>query len=531
MQSVSVGDEIDQERSGWNVHDFVIAAALAVPTFAVHPVNRILSVPYWEDEAWVADLTRASWSTIARVGSPSPVGFVALLKLVPGSGMQRARLVPLAFCALTVVMAYVLARSIPWGSRVAARWTAVAVAGVVMLAPVSLQRNDLKQYASDAFFALVILAVGAAVDRAPERVAIWKLGVVAVVILPFSSTSAFVTVAVFAGLLGSSLLARDKRRVRQTLIGGAATAGLLAIYYFAVVVPKLSIAVTLYWTRFYLFGSPWSTFTEVVSRIFHLGTQLGMPGLMFIALFVIGIVVLVRRGARALAIAVPLLWVEMVVIGRLHKYPFLDLRTSNFLLVPALVVAAIGAVGAVEWIARSYRRVGIGVAVVLVAVFAAQSVPHVYDLSIQPEDVRTPTLITAAFRQPNDVILVSEPANFGFAYYWPGSTPILQTDSSGAGFRARASGVDAIYVKDRSYASILSGLRTAVRQWRGAGPGARLFIIRTHITAAEQIAWRRAMLSERLRPRPLNFFSREPSYVLGPPLLLPKQTAPDDNVK
>jgi hypothetical protein len=226
-----------------------------------------------------------------------------------------------------------------------------------------------------------------------------------------------------------------------------------------------------------------------------------------------------------------MLWIEMVVMGRLHKYPFLDLRTSNFLLVPALVVAAIGAVGAVEWIARSYRGVGIAVAVLLVAMFVAESVPHVNDLSIQPEDVRTPTLITAAFRQPNDVILVSEPANFGFAYYWPGSTPMLETDASGAGFRAQASNVDAIYVKDRSYASILSGLRRAVRRWRSAGPGARLFIIRTHITGAEQIAWRRALHSERIRTRPLSFFSREPSYVVGPPLVLPKNGVPNEGVK
>jgi hypothetical protein len=121
------------------------------------------------------------------------------------------------------------------------------------------------------------------------------------------------------------------------------------------------------------------------------------------------------------------------------------------------------------------------------------------------------------------VVLVSEPANFGFAYYWPGSTPVLQTDSSGAGFRARASNIDAIYVKDRSYAAILSGLRRAVRQWRSAGSNARLFVIRTHVTSAEKIAWRRALRTERLHPRPLNFFSREPSYVLGPPIVLPKK--------
>jgi hypothetical protein len=302
---------------------------------------------------------------------------------------------------------------------------------------------------------------------------------------------------------------------------GAATIVLSAIYYFSVVLPKLGNTLTAYWKAFYLSGSPLKTLEDVATRIHNAGSALGLPGLAVLALAVLGVVVLMRSDARALGIAVCVLWFEMLALGRLHKYPFLDIRTSNFLLVPTIVAGAIGAVGAVEWIARSYRpAVAAVVAVLLLAIFLAGSVPHIHDLAIRPEDVRTPTRNVAALRRPRDVILVSEPASFGFAYYWPGRTPVLQADSTGVGFRPRVPGVDAIYVKGRSFATVLAGLRDALRRWRAAGPTARLFVIRTHITRAEAIAWRRALATTGVHPRNFFKYAGEQSYVLGPPIHL-----------
>ena len=87
-----------------------------------------------------------------------------MLKLVPGTGLQHGRLVPLGFTVLTVVMAYVLARSLPWARRSHARFAATVAALVVMMVPLSLQRNDLKQYTCDAFCALGLLTIGAWAD-------------------------------------------------------------------------------------------------------------------------------------------------------------------------------------------------------------------------------------------------------------------------------------------------------------------------------------------------------------------------------
>jgi hypothetical protein len=208
----------------WDRYDTAFVVATVIATTIVHPLHRILSHPYWLDEAWVAVLTKAPLSRLPRLSSSSPVGFVALLKLVPGTGLQRARLVVLAFNALTVVMAYVLTRSLSWPSRARARFAAIVAALVVLLVPVSLLRNDLKQYTCDAFCALVVLAVGAWADREPRRIRLWLLVATALIVAPFSSTSAFVSVAVFAGLLASALLARNVRRALEIAAAGAVTA-------------------------------------------------------------------------------------------------------------------------------------------------------------------------------------------------------------------------------------------------------------------------------------------------------------------
>ena len=92
------------------------------------------------------------------------------------------------------------------GDRVGAR---------VMLAPVSLIRNDLKQYTCDAFCALVLLGLGAWAERTASRRSLVWLAVAGVATAPFSSTALFVTFALFAGLLASALLARARDSARS----------------------------------------------------------------------------------------------------------------------------------------------------------------------------------------------------------------------------------------------------------------------------------------------------------------------------
>jgi hypothetical protein len=404
-----------------------------------------------------------------------------------------------------------------------ARFAATAAAFAVMLAPVSLIRNDLKQYTCDAFCAVVLLGFGAWAERTTKRTSLVALGIAGVATAPFSSTALFVTVALFVGLFASALLARARARAIEIVAVGAATGAALGAYVVAAVAPNLNAKLRAYWSSQYLSGSPQHIVDVFWNRLVRLGPDLAMPAAVFVVLFALGLVVLTRVRARALAIALGFLWLEMASVGLLRRYPFLDLRTSQFLLVSSLIVAVLGAVGLVA-AARSLpavRGVKIGTAaasavtVTLAALFTIGCVQHVRDLNIPAEDVRSQTLAVAAQLRAHDVVLVNEAANFGFAYYWPHGHLTFHRDDSGQGFATVVSGVDAIDVPTRTYRDIARGLRKAVVRWQHAGPASRLYIVRTHLTSDEAASWERAFTSLALKPNVLPVGS-EPLLMVGP---------------
>ena len=495
--------------------DIAIAVCAGIATVLVHPVSQMLSRPYWVDEAWVADLTRASWSRMVAVGSPTPVGFIALAKLVPGSGQQHARLLTLGFSVLGVVVAYVLARGLAWESRLVGRLAGAATAFAVMMAPLSLVRNDLKQYTCDAFCALAIFAIGVITDR-HDHVSLWWLVGASAIAVIFSSTSAFVSAAMFAGLLAAAVLQRTGRRVRDVLVAGGVAAAILAGYLLLVVQPKLSSGLKAYWAADYLHGSPLHVLSVSWTRLDDLAPHIAMPAVVFVALFLAGVYELVRLRASAVAVAVPLLWIEMMIVAVLQKYPFLQLRTSQFLLVSSLAVVAIGAVGLVRAAgARVHIAGAVALALIFGALFTAGSVKYVHRLGIAPEDVRSQTEYVAEHRRSRDVILVNDSANFGFSYYWPHGHVVLHRDSSGAGFRASVAGVDAVFARDRTDAAVRDALREALDRWRSRGAGARLFIVRTHLHPVEVTAWKRAFTALGVKPVRVRV-GGEPLLVLEP---------------
>ena len=498
-------------RHAWDLYDVACIVVVAVATVALHPVHGMLSHPYWLDEAWVAVLTKAPILRVVGLRAPAPAGFLILLRFVPGSGLQRARLVVLLFSALATVMAYVIARAVSWPSRFHARVAALAAALLVMMAPAALVRNDLKQYTCDAFCALVVVAVGAWADRDPARSRLWWLALTGVVVLPFSSTSMFVTVAAFTGLLVSAAIDRSWRRVR-TIVAIGALAGIgVGGYFAAVVAPTTNAKLQAFWDSFYLSGSPQHVVHVSWDRLVTLQSHLAMPASVFVLFFLCGVAVLVKLRAKALAVMVPFLWVEMVVVGRVRKYPFLDLRTSTFLLMASLVIVAIGAAGlvfalAAAPVARNAIRYGAAgvVGAGLTALFLAGSVGHVHQLAIPDEDVRSPTLYVAAHSGPRDVIVVNDVGNFGFSYYWPRGPVHFHRNDTGQDFGAEAVDAHALYTPARTYAAILGTMREAVVRWKREGPGSRIFIVRTHNTPAELEDWRRSFDVLHLVPQRLH---------------------------
>ena len=289
-----------------------------------------------------------------------------------------------------------------------------------MLAPLALGRNDLKQYTSDAFCALLILTVAVWLDPRPRRTPVWWLTVASLAALPFSSTSAFVSVAAFGGVLGSALLVRSRRRAIEVLVNGAITAVGIGGYFAVVVLPNTNEKLRAYWNKYYLRGSPQHMLQQSWTHLSKLGPSLGMPAIVFVVLLVTGVVVLERVHARAVAITIPLLWIEMAVIGILRRYPFLELRTSHFLFVSSLVVCAIGVAGATQLAFRWRRAVGIVAGLLLIVVFTAGVHSRIRKLNIPAEGGRSEAEYVAEHRKPDDVILVNSNGSVHVhAYYWP----------------------------------------------------------------------------------------------------------------
>jgi hypothetical protein len=502
----------DEKRLRWDRVDTGLVGVAAVCTVVVHPVHAMLSHSYWLDEAWVAMLERVPWSRVPSVGLTTPLGFAALLRLVPGSGQQRGRLVVLTFTVLTVIMAYVFARVLAWSSPWRARVAACAAAIAAMLAPLALGRNDLKQYTCDAFCALVVLTMAVIVDRAPTR-PLWWFTVATLVVLPFSSTSAFVTVAAFAGLLGSALIARNRGRAVEVLVNGGIVAVVLAGYYAAVVIPHTNQKLRDYWNAYYLTGTPWHMLRVGWHRLFALSHELGAPALLVIALVITGLVALARLRAFAVAIAVVVLWIEMAVIARARLYPFLDLRTSHFLLVTTLVIAAVGAAALIQLAYAWWRPAGAIVAVIGLVLFVAGARSKIDKLDIPNELAREQSQYVAAHRTANDVVLVNSSGSYGFAYYWPDGVTTRADNSVGQGYTVEAKNLDAVYAQGRTDETVLDALRQAVGRWRAEPGGSRLFIVRSHLSAGELQAWRLAFKQLGLHPRQP---SPSAPLVLGP---------------
>jgi hypothetical protein len=460
----------------------VLAAGLAALTFAVHDVGHVLAAPYWLDEAWVADSTRAPVSELPSLTGPTPIGFSFLLRLPVPGGEQRARLVPLVLLAVAVLLAYALGRRGPLPRPVGGTLAAVSV----LLAPHVLVRNDLKQYAADAVTVLALLLLAARAEERPTRRRLAAVALAVPALMLVSHPALFVGVAVLSGLWLAAAARRSWRRLAEVTAAGAlALVGMLAVY--AVFDrPHVTPGLTDFWIHYYpptdhgLAGS-W----HYVSDRWHAlrgWTNLG-PGWLAALLAAAGLWTLARRGQLALALAAPVLVLELLAAAAAHRYPLLDQRTSLFVFVGLAVVASFGVAG----IAARARLAG--VLVVVAAVVAYSWLPlgrYARAATIPPEDARGATGFVDARLRPADALVVESGAQFGYAYYSSSRPGFERVPAYGTGF-AVESGAHRVVLPmdDRSAAALVAGI-TRARSL--LGPGGRVFVLRAHESIEEQHA-------------------------------------------
>ena len=483
---------------------------LALLVLVVHDLGYILSHPYWTDEAWVAATTVFPLSQLPATTSSTPIGWSAVLRLVDVGGTQSGRLLPLAFAALAVVIAYWFARRLDWPRREAAVAAGLLAGIAALLVPAMLVRDDLKQYTSDACFALLALALTSRLERewSWRRLAALSVGVWGGML--FSHTVAFLGIAAF-GALGVVQLARRRwRRLAEAMVAGGCTAVLMAAVYETfdarAVLPGLTNSPL--FTHYYLpwHSGPRAALHFIVSHVNNAHVYFGLgPVWLAAPLFVVGVITVfwLRRPATAIMLAV--LWPEMLAISAVHKYPFLDLRTSTFLFTVTAVVAAIGVAGVCALL-RPWLKGAIAVAVAAAAVagFAVAAKPYVRSHLIPNEDVRDQARYVAAHAAPDDVILVNLNSNWGFAYYWPVGQPSRRADAAVLQlYEAYYPGQPRIVVaRNRDPAGVDAALAQALARSRQRAC-VPIWLIRTHVSAAESRAWSAALRQQRLTATPV----------------------------
>jgi hypothetical protein len=224
-------------------------------------------------------------------------------------------------------------------------------------------------------------------------------------------------------------------------------------------------------------------------------------------LVVAGLVTIVRLGRAATALAVALLWPEMAAVSAAKKYPFLDLRTSTFLIAVTTVVAAVGVAGVCALV-RGYWRGTIAVALALLAAvpFGVHSAQYVRSHTIPFEDARDQVRYATSHARPDDVIVVSSASNRAFVYYAPfGGAQPSPDPFEAIGYQGYYPDRPRIVMaRTNDYQAVSVALNYAVRLARQS-PGARIWLVRSHESSVEIQAWRLALHDEGLVDHPVAY--------------------------
>ncbi len=451
--------------------------------------------PYWHDEAWVVIADRAPLSQLGLTTGVSPIGWTFLMTIVPGRGDQHQRLLPLVFSVGAVIVAYLLARDL-LGSRLSGAVTGSFTAVAVAVAPLALARQDLKQYTADAFFALLVLWLVVRLETVWSARRLRMLVIVAVSASLVSYASMFVTAAVMTSLVVVNVVSGDRRKLIQSLIAGGITAAIFLAVVGLVVVPHLSDSLTSYWNDFYLDGDAglWALTKVIWSRLDGLAPLLGFRWPLLIGLLVItGVIAMRRRNFPVAALAIPILWLEMVFMGIFEKYPFLDQRTSHFLLILTIAVAGIGVESLFSSVSLRSSSLATGLLLLAFGMVLWQSSAFVGSRSFPHDEVRAQTRYVENNYESGDVVLVNALSGKGFAYYWPDQPTFFPTDRFLSGFSVRFDQTNIVLAEGRSSSDIEKAFAAALRSASLRDSTGIIWLVRFYMTESELAAWQSVM--------------------------------------
>ena len=518
--SIARTDGPEHNRSFLNagVIDACLAVAVALAVLLVHDVRYLLTHAYWVDEAWVADTLRARIGLTHTLTSSTPLGWAYLLRLVPFGGLQRARLVPLAFTMLAAATGYLFGREL----RLAPYVTGILTGAAVLLSPAMLVRDDLKQYTAEAFLAVLLWLLVARIENGWTRRRLIVIAAVGSVGLFFANTVIFIGVAAMAGLAFECLVRKQYRRLAEV---ACASAGMLAVsgaIYLVFVRPQVTTILTNDWNPNYMPTHSVPAAVTFLRRelVENLVPYLGFGSLAVdTALILAGIGALLWLRRFALAAMFPVTLVLVVAASAARKYPFGDLRTSTFWLVTAPLLMAVAVAAAAHLAGRADRRLPALVAAAALAVWVPVTSPYFRTHLIPNENVRAEVDYLNAHLRPGDVVIVDYAASYGFSYYWPRANPSYPRDIVGPNVHVAAyPGVSwMIVMRDRQPADVANALAQARAKIAAEPRGSRgrIWIVRSHLGQPEWRVWHRDLAGDRVTairvgPEPILLYAPGP---------------------
>ena len=465
-------------RAGRPAAHGLVAVGLMVLAVAIRDPRYLLTRSFWLDEGWVVDSVRAPLHQLDLLTSSTPIGWTLLLRLVPPvGGPERYRLLPLAFAAACALAAWWLGRLVGGGPGGRASWAwlyglCCGVAGAASAAVLS--HTWLKQYTAEAFVALVLAVLLARVERAWSWRSLAAFAAAGVAGFLVSNTAPLVTAAGVGGLWLTTLAGRRWSRLPAL---AATTAGLAladGVLYQVLASNGSTLPLRRYWRLRYL------SLDDGVGAAAHLvwqrlAAELGSlgwgPWWLALALIGVGLVALWRAGLPALALAVPAVGAELVVLGFAGAYPFLERRTAIFYAALLTVTAAAGLATLARLGLEHRATAPLAVAGLVVAgVLLVPGWARAGRGDIPGEDVKAQVADVLARNRPGDPVLVTFAATFSFAYYWPDRPTFVPTTvPTAVGFMPTFPGRPELVLvhQPRSARAMVEGLDRALRLGRG----------------------------------------------------------------
>jgi hypothetical protein len=356
--------------------------------------------PLWLDEAMIAGpIIREPLGVLVSTplggGQVAPIGFLALERMAVvafGSGELALRLVPLVAAVASVFLFLGVARR-------TVRREAVPMAMALFAANRALVAYgaEAKQYSTDVAVALAVWLVWLVVRErgTPWRGAAAVAGIGAVAV--WLSQPA---ILVLGGLWGAALvLGEGVERWRMSAAAlGWGPSGVAAAWIAWQRVPASDRAyLKTFWADGFPRGVAWPV-TAAARAFDHLLRV--PPGVVWLALVLVGLWVAVGEGRRALLFGVGPVLAAYVAAGA-GAYPFADRLVLFLLPVALLSIAEI--------------RAPALVALVAIGVVAPQLVVSL--LPVRHEDMRTIARAVAARRTPDEAVYVYYGAVPAFQYY------------------------------------------------------------------------------------------------------------------